>query len=106
MSFENKKKIIVSSEYLSIDIDKESEDMIPHSEDPIKDMAKVYWRNNENGEPESTPIPESDDDNKIYLSEEKQFMIKFPKNTDETVKIFSYKSADGKEKIEMMTAKV
>lgn len=84
------KKIIPSSEYYLLN-DELSESMIPHPEDPVRDISKNYWKNNENGEPIKNIVPSNSEENKIYLDEEKDFYTPVQSIT-EYVKIFHYEA--------------
>jgi len=88
MSFSEKTKIILSSEYLSLELEETKEDLIPHPEDPIRDLARNYWQVNEVGEPSKTSIPSSHEENRIYLDENRNFYTDFV--MDEYVTIFDY----------------
>lgn len=106
-NFANKKKIVPSSEFLSIEVDETKEDLIPHSDDPVKDLAKIYWKVDQTGQATTTSIPSDDDeDNRIYLNEDKRFITTIP-GARESVKIVKY-SADtsGREFVDLMTAEV
>ena len=104
-SFANKKKIIPSSEFLSLEVDETNEDLIPHSDDPVKDVAKIYWKIDSTGQAKAKPMPTSDDeDNKIYLNEDKDFYTNIP-GAKESVKIVKYHmDPQGKEFIDLMVA--
>ena len=110
MSFQNRKKVIPSSEYSSLSVDEisETEDLIPHPDDPIKDMGKIYWRKKE-GEISTTKMPQQEEeDNKIYLNENKNYIADGASislgSPDENIYILKYREVDNKEVIDMMTA--
>lgn len=102
-NFANKKKIIPSSEFLSIEVDETNEGLIPHSDDPIKDMAKIYWKIDDVGQAKTNPVPTADDErNKIYLNEDKNFYTNIP-GVKESVRIVKYHTdSRGKEFIDLM----
>ena len=83
------KKIIPSSEYYLLN-DESSESLIPHPEDPVRDISKNYWKNNENGEPIKNIVPSNSEENKIYLNEENDYYTSL-QAVSEYVKIFDYK---------------
>lgn len=113
--FGNKKKIIPSSEFLSLNVDESKEELIPHSKDPIKDIAKIYWKFSETGtaittKSERESHPESsnfEDNNEIKLNEYKTFASEPEPGEYEKVQIFKYyKSiATQTETVEMMAVK-
>lgn len=100
MSFGVRTKIVLSSEYLSLDLSSETEDLIPHPEDPIRDMAKNYWTLTETGVSNKTEVPTTDEDNKIFLNEDKNYYT--DTLHEEFVRIFDYKHTEDVETVTLM----
>jgi len=100
MSFEPKTRIILSSEYLSLNIETDSEDVIPHPQDPVRDIIRNYWKQDSDRLVKSG-IDFGSDSNRIYLDEERNFYTRITEHL-EAVKIYEYKLIANDEVITLM----